>query len=489
MAMVNIPSTCDDPQYRYKMPRLITKKEGRGNGSKTCIVNMGDVARAVKRPPQYTTKWFGHELGAQSTYTNKESEGVRAIVNGHHDTPIFQTMLDKFIDKYVLCENCRLPEIDMHIKKGKICAKCAACGWSGELDNNHRLAAFITKNPPDESGHNIIVSTTGGEKLDKKARRSMKKAKKDKDEEGSDDENEEDDDDEGSVKKDKKEKKVKKDKKEKKEKKEKEKKVKHSKKDSDDEDDDSDEEVKEKKSKKEKKDKKEKKEKKEKKDKKEKKEKKDKKEKEKKQKHSSDSEEEDESGSDDDKPKQKAKGRKEEGPEWDDDDVLSTITNLRAFLETKGASVKPDLLLREVRIFQVANDFDDKIRLYIVLEALFGANMDAKSAADSKKFIALFIQNGKMSGMDVLWSFDTYLAAHPSASKGFAMILKVIYDEDWADEETILRYYNEDEGEDQPGFEQAQEAAAPFLKWLSEAEADDSEEDDDEADDDEDESE
>merc|ERR1712136_225538 len=126
-----------------------------------------------------------------------------------------------------------------------------------------------------------------------------------------------------------------------------------------------------------------------------------KKEKEKKQKHSSDSEEEDESGSDDDKPKQKAKGRKEEGPEWDDDDVLSTITNLRAFLETKGASVKPDLLLREVRIFQVANDFDDKIRLYIVLEALFGANMDAKSAADSKKFIALFIQNGKMSGMDV----------------------------------------------------------------------------------------
>jgi len=38
MAMVNIPSTCNDPQYRYKMPRLMSKKEGRGNGSKTCAL-------------------------------------------------------------------------------------------------------------------------------------------------------------------------------------------------------------------------------------------------------------------------------------------------------------------------------------------------------------------------------------------------------------------------------------------------------------------
>lgn len=46
------------------MPRLTAKIEGRGNGIKTCIVNMGEaqfiswkvrslqVARAIKRPPQ-----------------------------------------------------------------------------------------------------------------------------------------------------------------------------------------------------------------------------------------------------------------------------------------------------------------------------------------------------------------------------------------------------------------------------------------------------
>merc|ERR1712139_376562 len=95
-------------------------------------------------------KWFGCELGAQSTYTDKVGEGERAIVNGAHQTDIFQTLLDKFLDKYVLCENCRLPEIDMAVKKGIIRGSCKACGWGGELDNGHKLATFIQKNPPSE---------------------------------------------------------------------------------------------------------------------------------------------------------------------------------------------------------------------------------------------------------------------------------------------------------------------------------------------------
>merc|ERR1711953_1477945 len=182
---INIPSTCDDPAYRYKMPRLMSKKEGRGNGSKTCITNMGDVARALKRPPQYTTKWFGNELGAQSTYTNKEGEGERAIVNGAHDTSVFQELLDKFISKYVCCENCHLPEIDMAIKKGVIKGNCAACGWQGDLDNNHKLAAFITKNPPDASGINIMVP---GAELGKKAsKEDRRKAKLEKQKEKTED--------------------------------------------------------------------------------------------------------------------------------------------------------------------------------------------------------------------------------------------------------------------------------------------------------------
>merc|ERR1712154_539865 len=49
---------------------------------------------------------------------------------------------------YVLCPNCALPETDMAVKKSLVVAKCKACGWHGELDNDHRLAKYIAKNPP-----------------------------------------------------------------------------------------------------------------------------------------------------------------------------------------------------------------------------------------------------------------------------------------------------------------------------------------------------
>jgi translation initiation factor 5 len=41
-----------DAFYRYKMPRLIGKIEGRGNGIKTNVVNNVDIAKALERPPE-----------------------------------------------------------------------------------------------------------------------------------------------------------------------------------------------------------------------------------------------------------------------------------------------------------------------------------------------------------------------------------------------------------------------------------------------------
>ena len=58
----------EDPSYRYKMPRLVCRIEGRGNGIRTCIVNLVEISESLNRPPDILTKYFGVELGAQSRY-------------------------------------------------------------------------------------------------------------------------------------------------------------------------------------------------------------------------------------------------------------------------------------------------------------------------------------------------------------------------------------------------------------------------------------
>ncbi|KAA8530624.1 hypothetical protein F0562_005442 [Nyssa sinensis] len=140
-------SNSDDAFYRYKMPRMITKIEGRGNGIKTNVVNMVDIAKALARPASYTTKYFGCELGAQSKFDEKT--GV-SLVNGAHDTAKLAGLLENFIKKYVQCYGCGNPETEILITKSQmIQLKCAACGFVSDVDMRDKLTSFILKNPPE----------------------------------------------------------------------------------------------------------------------------------------------------------------------------------------------------------------------------------------------------------------------------------------------------------------------------------------------------
>ncbi|KIJ13433.1 hypothetical protein PAXINDRAFT_170498 [Paxillus involutus ATCC 200175] len=147
--IVNIRRDVDDKFYRYRMPLLLTKIEGKGNGIKTVVPNMSDVARALSRPPTYITKFFGCELGAQTPFDEKND---RYIVNGAHDATRLRELLDAFIDKFVLCRSCKNPETDLIIlKSGRnedIVRDCKACGERTGIDMRHKLVTFILKNPP-----------------------------------------------------------------------------------------------------------------------------------------------------------------------------------------------------------------------------------------------------------------------------------------------------------------------------------------------------
>ena len=98
MAYVNIPRDRDDPNYRYKMPKLLSKIEGRGNGIRTNVYNMGEIARALKRPPMYPTKFFGCELGAMVKFEENEE---KALINVAHNEQDLVAIVDKYVGAFL----------------------------------------------------------------------------------------------------------------------------------------------------------------------------------------------------------------------------------------------------------------------------------------------------------------------------------------------------------------------------------------------------
>ncbi|KAJ6782539.1 hypothetical protein PWT90_01367 [Aphanocladium album] len=162
MVLVNVNRDVADNFYRYKMDKLVTKVEGKGNGIKTVVVNLVDVARALSRDPNYVIKYFAFELGAQ---TNTDPKDDRWIINGAHEATKLQDLLDGFIKKFVLCRGCSNPETVVIIKDPRIILDCKACGHRTEVDLKLKLSGFIIKHE----------SKKGNKKADKKAARRAKK--------------------------------------------------------------------------------------------------------------------------------------------------------------------------------------------------------------------------------------------------------------------------------------------------------------------------
>lgn len=145
--MINIKRDVQDPYYRYKMPRIQCKIEGKGNGIKTVLINLADVGKALSRPPSYLTKFFGAEVGALSQVDDRTS---KYLVNGVHDQEKLQSLLDIFIQKFVLCPACENPETFLKVSKkdATITRTCQACGNRALVDMLHKLVTFIRANPP-----------------------------------------------------------------------------------------------------------------------------------------------------------------------------------------------------------------------------------------------------------------------------------------------------------------------------------------------------
>lgn len=175
----------DDPEYRYKMPAVVGKVEGRGNGIKTVIVNISDLGLSLKRSPGEVNKFFGCELGAQTSYSEDTD---RAVVNGAHPDAVLQEKIHSYIEYFVLCPNCRYPETEYKIKNDTIFHRCKACGAVNTVNMEHKLCTYILaqnkKAKKEKKDKEKKARKEGDEKTkDKKDKKKDKKDKEKKDKE------------------------------------------------------------------------------------------------------------------------------------------------------------------------------------------------------------------------------------------------------------------------------------------------------------------
>ena len=84
MAMINVNCETSDAFYRYKMPALIAKVEGKGNGIKTVIVNMVEVGKALGRPPACEDTHTAHVHTHTHIHIRSQHRHTHTHTHTHH---------------------------------------------------------------------------------------------------------------------------------------------------------------------------------------------------------------------------------------------------------------------------------------------------------------------------------------------------------------------------------------------------------------------
>ena len=100
-------SNREDPFYRYKMPKVMAKKEGKGNGKKTVVVNIFGIGKALARPSEHPMKYLGFELGCIVNYNSETDEYDGGTVMGWFD----QDQLAEKVDVSKLLDASPLPSM------------------------------------------------------------------------------------------------------------------------------------------------------------------------------------------------------------------------------------------------------------------------------------------------------------------------------------------------------------------------------------------
>lgn len=157
--MLNINQS-DDPFYRYKMNKIRISKGGKGNGCFTNLLNLNEISKDLSHPEEIIFKFISNNLGTNGNFDKKR-------INGHYSDKEIQNVIFDYINTFVVCSKCSVPELIPEIegkkKKKKLISHCSACGTINDygikyLKTNEQIIKFLEKNNWDIVKGNIVTA-------------------------------------------------------------------------------------------------------------------------------------------------------------------------------------------------------------------------------------------------------------------------------------------------------------------------------------------
>lgn len=130
---INIdPNSMLDIYYRYKMPQLhISYTKGQ-----IYFINIKQVAKSLQCESNIIIKYFGSSLATLSNVKNNS-------ISGKFTVDELSNIMIKFINKYILCSVCNLPELYFTKNDDNVISICNSCGESKNITDKN-IKKYIT---------------------------------------------------------------------------------------------------------------------------------------------------------------------------------------------------------------------------------------------------------------------------------------------------------------------------------------------------------
>lgn len=117
-AVKNLPKV-RETTTRFEIPEV----KGRIQGSRTMVINLQAIARALSRPREHLMKFLLRELATTGDF----KEGTATFM-GKFGAGMLNQKIEKYVKEFVTCGQCGKPDTVMSKEKGITFKRCEACG-------------------------------------------------------------------------------------------------------------------------------------------------------------------------------------------------------------------------------------------------------------------------------------------------------------------------------------------------------------------------